>query len=101
MLATTRADYSKQDQSSADVKIRLNSTLVHVQDLNSPNKPQEVRVNYVRGRKVQAVTGKNCVLACYSVMIPYICPQQPGKRKQALAYLLKAPLVYTHVAVRN
>jgi spermidine dehydrogenase len=60
-----------------------------------------VRVRYVRGGKVHAVTGKNCVLACYNVMIPYICPELPEKQKQALAYLVKAPLVYTHVALRN
>ncbi len=100
-MVTAKADYSKLDQSGADVRIRLNSTVVHVQHLNSSNQPQEVRVNYVRGGKVQAVMGKNCVLACYNVMIPYISPELPEKQKQALAYLVKAPLVYTHVAVQN
>ena len=100
-VVTAKADYSKLDQSSADVKIRLNSTVVRVQHLSSSNKPREVHVSYVRGGKVHAVTGKNCVLACYNVMIPYICPELPEKQKRALAYLVKAPLVYTHVALRN
>jgi spermidine dehydrogenase len=100
-VVTAKADYSKLDQSSADVRIRLNSTVVRVQHLSFSNKPQEVRVSYVRGGKVRAVTGSNCVLACYNVMIPYICPELPEKQKQALAYLVKAPLVYTHVALRN
>jgi spermidine dehydrogenase len=100
-VVTAKADYSKLDQSSADVRIRLNSTVVRVQHLSFSNKPQEVRVSYVRGGKVHAVTGSNCVLACYNVMIPYICPELPEKQKQALAYLVKAPLVYTHVALRN
>jgi spermidine dehydrogenase len=34
-------------------------------------------------------------------MIPYICPDLPEKQKEALAYLVKAPLVYTHVGIRN
>jgi spermidine dehydrogenase len=34
-------------------------------------------------------------------MIPYICPELPPAQKEALAYLVKAPLVYTHVALRN
>jgi spermidine dehydrogenase len=34
-------------------------------------------------------------------MIPYLCPELPEKQKEALAYLVKAPLVYTHVAIRN
>jgi spermidine dehydrogenase len=47
------------------------------------------------------VKAKYCVLACYNVMIPYICPELPGAQKEALSYLVKAPLVYTHVAIRN
>lgn len=100
-VVTAKADYRKLDQSRADVKIRLNSTVVRVQHLSSSIKPQQVHVSYVRGGKVHAVTGKNCVLACYNVMIPYICPELPEKQKRALAYLVKAPLVYTHVALRN
>jgi len=100
-VVTTKADYGKLDDTSATVRIRLNSTVVHVQHVNASAKPQEVRVSYVRGGKAHAVTGKNCVLACYNVMIPYVCPELPEKQKEALAYLVKAPLVYTHVALRN
>jgi spermidine dehydrogenase len=100
-VVTAKADYSKLDQADAPVKIRLNSTVVRVQHLNYSEKSQGVRVGYVRGGKVHTVTGKNCVLACYNVMIPYICPELPEKQKEALAYLVKAPLVYTHVALRN
>ena len=35
------------------------------------------------------------------MMIPYICPDLPEKQKDAMAYLVKTPLVYTHVALRN
>jgi spermidine dehydrogenase len=100
-VVTAKADYGKLDDSNAAVRIRLNSTIVRVQHLNPSEKLQGVRVSYVRGGKVHAVTGKNCVLACYNVMIPYICPNLPEKQKEALAYLVKAPLVYTHVALRN
>jgi len=55
----------------------------------------------MRGGKLQSVRGKNCVLACYNMMIPYICPDLPEKQKVALSYLVKTPLVYTHVALRN
>ena len=34
-------------------------------------------------------------------MIPYLCPELPAAQKQALAYLVKIPLVYTSVAIRN
>ncbi len=41
------------------------------------------------------------VVHCYNGMIPYLCPELPEKQKEALSYLVKAPLVYTHVALRN
>lgn len=100
-VVTARANYAKLDDASNSVRIRLNSTAVYAKHVNASEKPQEVHVSYVRGGKVQAVTARNCVLACYNVMIPYICPELPEKQKEALAYLVKEPLVYTHVALRN
>jgi spermidine dehydrogenase len=41
------------------------------------------------------------VLAGYNMMIPYLCPELPAAQKAALHSLVKAPLVYTSVAVRN
>ena len=101
-VVTARADYSKLDQADAKVRLRLNSTVMHVQHAEAgANSPKEVEVTYLRGAKLQSVRGKNCVLACYGMMIPYICPELPEKQKDALSYLVKTPLVYTHVALRN
>ena len=100
-VVTAKADYSKLDPAGAPVRIRLNSTAVQVQHENAPGPAKEVRIAYVRGGKLQTVTGKHCVLACYNGMIPYLCSELPEKQKEALSYLVKSPLVYTHVALRN
>jgi spermidine dehydrogenase len=97
-VVTAKADYSKLDQASAPIRVRLNSTAVHVQHVSAS---KEVQIAYVRGGKTQTVTANKCVLACYNGMIPYICPELPEKQKEALSYLVKMPLVYTHVALRN
>jgi spermidine dehydrogenase len=55
----------------------------------------------MRGGKLRSVTARACVLACYNAMIPYLCPELPEKQRDALALLVKSPLVYTHVAIRN
>ena len=34
-------------------------------------------------------------------MIPFLCPELPAAQKDALRYLVKVPLVYTSVAIRN
>jgi spermidine dehydrogenase len=102
-IVTTRADYSKLDQPASSVRLRLNSTVVHVQHATATaaSSAKQVEVTYMRGGKLQSVQAKNCVLACYNGMIPYLCPDLPDKQKEALSYLVKTPLVYTHVALRN
>jgi len=100
-VVTARADYSKLDNVNSAVRIRLNSTVVHVRHAKIPKSGTDVEVAYARAGKLASVHAKKCVLACYNVMIPYICPELPQKQKQALGYLVKAPLVYTHVALRN
>ena len=96
-VVNARAVYSKLDATDSLVRIRLNSTVVHVRN----SAEQGVHVAYMRDGKLHTVTGKNCVLACYNGMIPYICPDVPAEQSKALSYLVKMPLVYTHVALRN
>lgn len=97
-VVTARADYSKLDVAESPVRIRLNSTVVHVQHAKDG---KGVQLVYARDGKLASVQAKRCVLACYNGMIPYICPELPERQKEALSYLVKAPLVYTHVALRN
>jgi spermidine dehydrogenase len=100
-VVTARADYSKLDEASSPVRLRLNSTVVHVQHTTEAKAGKGVEIAYARGEKLVSVQAQKCVLACYNGMIPYICPELPEKQKEALSYLVKAPLVYTHVALRN
>jgi spermidine dehydrogenase len=100
-VVTARADYGRLDQEGNPVRIRLNSTVVHVAQVGAGEVRREVEVAYQRGKQLMSVRANNCVLACYNGMIPYVCPELPEKQKEALAYLVKAPLVYTHVAIRN
>jgi len=100
-VVTARADYSKLDGASSGVRIRLNSTVVHVQHVKGAKASKDVEIAYARDGKLVTVQAQKCVLACYNGMIPYICPELPEKQKEALSYLVKAPLVYTHVALRN
>ena len=100
-VVTARANYAVLDRPANPVKIRLNSTVVNVKHLGAKDASKEVEVSYMRGGKLSTVKGNYCLLACYNVMIPYICPGLPDTQKESLSYLVKAPLVYTHVALRN
>jgi len=100
-VVTAKADYAQLDRRENPVRLRLNSTAIQVKHAGTRVPAGEVNVTYSQGGKLYQVTGKYCVLACYNVMIPYICPDLPEEQKEALSYLVKAPLVYSHVALRN
>jgi len=100
-VVTARADYARLDDAQSAVRVRLNSTAVQVRNDGSTKSAKAVTVAYMRGGKLQTVRGKSCVLACYNMMIPFLCRELPEKQKEALHQLVKSPLVYTHVAIRN
>jgi spermidine dehydrogenase len=100
-VVTAKADYSKLDASESAVRVRLSSTAVNAKRNHSAGAAPSVSVAYVRGGKLHRVKAKHCVLACYNAMVPYLCPELPEKQKKALRYCVKAPLIYTHVAIRN
>jgi spermidine dehydrogenase len=99
-----RVDYSKLDGSLSPHRIRLNSTVVrvrHRRDGGPSASPREVEIAYAREKKVYNVRAKGVVLACWNMMIPYLCPDLPEKQKEALKYGVKVPLVYTTVSLKN
>jgi spermidine dehydrogenase len=100
-VVTARANYARIDDASSPVRIRLNSTAVRVRNMGDPSNAKEVEVTYVRGGKARRVRGSHCILACYNMIIPYLCPEMSDTQKEALAYCVKLPLVYANVQISN
>ena len=92
-------DYSKLDQAGQPIRVRVSSTAVGVH--NAPDGKGPVDVGYVQAETLHRVQGKQCVLACYNMIIPYLMPELPDAQKAALAESVKAPLVYVNVVIRN
>lgn len=100
-IVTAKFDYSKLDQASSAVRVRLSSTAVRARNVGDPASAKEVEVSYARDKKVFNVRAKGAVLACWNMMIPYLCPELSDAQKQALKFGSKVPLVYSVVAVKN
>jgi len=100
-IVTARMNYARLDDEENKIRIRLNSTAVHVRHASDPQSAKEVEVTYVRGGQARRVRAPYCVLACYNMAIPYMCTEMPDKQKEALAYAVKIPLVYTNVQIKN
>ncbi|HXM09503.1 MAG TPA: NAD(P)-binding protein [Terriglobales bacterium] len=100
-VVLAKADYSKLDEPSSRVRIRLNSTVVKVNHKGDPASAKEVEISYFTEGKLETVRAGNCVLACWHVVIPYIAQELPDAQKEALASAQKVPLLYTNVMIRN
>jgi spermidine dehydrogenase len=100
-IVTARMNYAKLDEDGQKVRIRLNSTAVRAKHLGDPQNAKQVEVTYVRGGQARRVRAAYCILACYNMVIPYLCPEMSDKQKEALAYAVKIPLVYTNVQIKN
>jgi len=100
-VVTAKADYSKLDADGNSVRIRLGAMVVNAKQSDATRGAGEVKVAYVHEGKLKRVRAKHCVLACYNAMVPYLCPELPEAQKKALKYCVKAPFLYTRVAIRN
>lgn len=100
-IVTAKADYAKLDQATAPVRIRLNSTVVRVKHIGPATTARQVEIAYSRLGRLYSVRAPYSVLACWNMIIPYICSELPEKQKQALHSAAKVPLLYTNVALRN
>lgn len=95
-VVTAKFDYRQLDTPSQKVKIRLNSTAIHVK-----NVPGGVNATYFTKGKAYQVAAKQCIMAGYNMMIPHIIPTLPSAQKAALKKLIKSPLLYTNVLLDN
>ncbi len=95
-IAVVRFDYDKLDRPGNSIRLRLESTAVHV-----VNESSRVAVTYVKDGLNKRVRGTHCVLACYHAIIPHLCPEIPEKQKEAARYQVKHPMLVTNVLLRS
>ncbi|HVQ31316.1 MAG TPA: FAD/NAD(P)-binding protein, partial [Vicinamibacteria bacterium] len=100
-VVLARADYGRLDDAGNPVRLRLNSTVIQVQNAGAPASARGVGVTYLRGGRLHTVKAKSCVMACWNAVIPHLCPEMSETQRDALAFAVKVPLVYTSVLVRN
>ncbi len=101
-IVTAKADYARLDRPDNAVRLRLSSTVVAARHAGGdPATASHVEVDYIRGGKTFSVAGAKVILACYNMIIPYLCPELPAEQKAAMHELVKEPLVYATVALRD
>jgi spermidine dehydrogenase len=96
-MVPARVDYTRLDERGS-ARLRLNSTVVRARHANDAT---QVEVDYVCAGSLQRVRARACVLACWSSVIPYLCPELGRAQREALAYATKVPIVYTNAVLRS
>ena len=94
-------DYAALDQPANQVKIRLNATVVNIEHEGELSESKSVRVRYVKDGLANDVKARHVVYAAYSAMLPYVCPEFPKQQADDFAKLVKVPLLYANVLIRN
>src|SRR5712692_8029937 len=75
-IVLARMDYAKLDDAASPVRIRLNSTVVRAQNVGASSgdaSSGQVDVTYVCDGQAHVARGAACVLACWNMVIPYLC----------------------------
>ncbi|HJO04577.1 MAG TPA: NAD(P)-binding protein [Acidobacteriota bacterium] len=102
-----RVGYSRLDEPSSPVRIRLNSLAVQVEHLGEApvgrlrTDDRETEVTYVRAGKLYRVRSKGTILAGDNAMIPYICAELPEEQREALLLTDRAVNMMTTVSLRT
>jgi spermidine dehydrogenase len=89
-------DYSKLDEPSQRVRLRLDSTVIDVRNRND-----EVHIAYVRNGATHRIKAGHAVLACFHMVIPHIMKELSHDQRSALSKNVKTPICYTNVLVRD
>ena len=100
-IVTARTDYAALDRQTSPVRIRLSSPVVRVRHDGPPNSASQLEITYVRGGGTYGVRAAKVVMACWNMMIPYLCQDLPEGQKAAMHALVKEPLVYTTVGLSD
>jgi spermidine dehydrogenase len=95
-IVTARLDYRQLDLPGSRVRLRLNSTAVHVE-----NTADGVAVSYVNDGHLVRVRSRCAVLACYNAIVPHLVPELPAAQKAALAQCVKRPMLVVNTLLRN
>ena len=100
-ILLSKFNYEQLDKDSNIVRLRLNSTVLNVEHDGEPLDSNTVFVSYINDDKAYRVTSKAVVMACYNMMIPHIVPDLPAEQAAAMKRLVKIPLLYTSVGLKN
>ncbi len=99
---TAKFDYSKLDRKDNNVRIRLQSTAILVDNKDNGTVVRYLKKgSYLSRGDLYEVRAKHTIMACWHIMAGRMIPSLPESQKNALKADIKLPLVWAQVFLRN
>ncbi|MFC3874339.1 NAD(P)-binding protein [Neisseria musculi] len=96
-IVLAKFDYSRLDVPANNIRIRLNSTVLRLE-----NNSEGVAAAYMpKGGVLKQIQAARAVFAGHSALAARIIPQMPEAQKTAAKTNVKVPMIYGKVAVKN
>lgn len=96
-VVTAAFDGRRLDSAGAQVRLRLNSTVVSLGAASGGG----IDVGYVHARELRRLRARRVVHAGYSSMLPFMTHELSPAQSNAMRACVKAPMAYVKVALRS
>jgi len=93
---SAKFDYTKLDNKSNNINIRLNSYVSSIENINN-----KTNVQYIKDDVVYEIQSKHTIMAGWHSVAATIIKDLPKRQEKALKANVKMPLVYVQVALKN
>ena len=93
--------FERLDLPGSESRIRLSSTVIHVQHDGEPSKASSVTIVYWKDRRLYRVKARSAVMAGGSWTTKHIVKDLPQAHRDAYAQFYRSPCMMANVAVRN
>ena len=96
-----KVNWQALDRPGQQMRIRLESTAVHIEHQGKPGNADYVNVIYHKGGKLFRIKARSVVMASGGWVNKYILRDLPKSHKEAYQQFYHAPILTVNVAVRN
>ena len=94
-------NFDELDRPGSPVRIRLGSTVFHVEHVGSPKASGAVNIRYLKNGKAQQIRATAVVMATGSWATRHVVVGLPDEQKWALSQFNHGPMLTVNVALRN
>jgi spermidine dehydrogenase len=100
-VCRNQVNFAALDNASSATRVRLSSTVIHVQHDGDPSKASTVDIVYLKSGKLCRVKARSVVMAGGCWTAKHVVKELPQTHRDAYAQFYRSPCMMANIAVRN